>query len=147
MRKKDKDVADDSHDFSGLPASTTITPAGIQEKEFRVSRFGGYRMRDVDEFLDQVTEAMTKLTGDNERLRSAGALPVISAPLPIGAPDLADTSRQADEMIARATSKTARGSPPAEMSTPSLKCQRASCTAIARSAADPSAAGSAGTLG
>jgi DivIVA domain-containing protein len=107
MRKKNKDVVDDSQDFSGLPVSTTVTPAGIQQKEFRVSRFGGYRMRDVDEFLDQITEAMTKLTDDNERLRSAGGLPATSARLPIGAPDLADTSRQADEIIARARAEAA----------------------------------------
>jgi DivIVA domain-containing protein len=105
MSKKDKDAVDDSQDFSGLPAPTTITPADIQQKEFRVSRFGGYRMRDVDEFLDQVTEAMTKLADENERVRSAGGLPV--APLPIGAPDLADTSRQADEIIARARAEAA----------------------------------------
>lgn len=107
MRKKHKDVVDDSQDFSGLPASTTIMPADIQQKEFRVSRFGGYRMRDVDEFLDQVTEAMTKLTDDNERVRSAGGLPLAPTPLPIGAPDLADTSRQADEIIARARAEAA----------------------------------------
>lgn len=105
MRSKDKDVVGDSQDFSGLPASSTITPADIQQREFRVSRFGGYRMRDVDEFLDQVTEAMTKLADENERVRSAGGLPV--APLPIGAPDLADTSRQADEIIARARAEAA----------------------------------------
>jgi DivIVA domain-containing protein len=107
MKKKDKDVVDDSQDFSGLPASTTIMPADIQQKEFRVSRFGGYRMRDVDEFLDHVTEAMTKLTDDNQRLRSAGGLPLAPTPLPIGAPDLADTSRQADEIIARARAEAA----------------------------------------
>ena len=42
----------------------------------RVSRFGGYRMRDVDEFLDQITESMTALVEENERLRrrrAAGA--------------------------------------------------------------------------
>ena len=64
-------------------------------------------MRDVDEFLDQITEAMTKLADDNERLRSAGGLPAASARLPIGAPDLADTSRQADEIIARARAEAA----------------------------------------
>ena len=54
-----------------MPASGTVTPADIQQKEFNVSRFGGYRMRDVDEFLDQITESMTKLSDENERLRSA----------------------------------------------------------------------------
>jgi DivIVA domain-containing protein len=103
MRKKDKDV-DDAQDFAGLPASTVVTPADIQSKEFSVSRFGGYRMRDVDEFLDHITESMTKLSDENERLRSATGLPAAPS---IGAPDLADTSRQADEIIERARAEAA----------------------------------------
>lgn len=104
MRKKDKDV-DDSQDFAGLPASTVVTPADIQSKEFSVSRFGGYRMRDVDEFLDHITESMTKLSDENERLRTANGLPAAPS---IGAPDLADTSRQADEIIERARAEAAK---------------------------------------
>ncbi len=103
MRKKDKD-AGDAQDFTGLPASTVVTPADIQAKEFNVSRFGGYRMRDVDEFLDQITESMTKLAEENERLRSATGLPAAPS---IGSPDLADTSRQADEIIERARAEAA----------------------------------------
>ena len=103
MRKKDKDV-DDAQDFAGMPASTVVTPADIQSKEFGVSRFGGYRMRDVDEFLDHITEAMTKLSDENERLRTATGLPAAPS---IGAPDLADTSRQADEIIERARAEAA----------------------------------------
>ena len=104
MRKKDKD-AGDAQDFTGMPASTVVTPADIQSKEFSVSRFGGYRMRDVDEFLDQITESMTKLAEENERLRSATGLPASPS---IGAPDLADTSRQADEIIERARAEAAK---------------------------------------
>ncbi len=103
MRKKDKDV-DDAQDFAGMPASTVVTPADIQSKEFGVSRFGGYRMRDVDEFLDHITESMTKLSDENERLRTATGLPAAPS---IGAPDLADTSRQADEIIERARAEAA----------------------------------------
>lgn len=104
MKKKDKDAAD-VQDFTGMPAtSATVTPADIQSKEFSVSRFGGYRMRDVDEFLDQITESMTKLTDENQRLRSASGLPAAPS---IGAPDLADTSRQADEIIESARSEAA----------------------------------------
>ena len=103
MRKQDKDV-DDAQDFAGMPASTVVTPADIQSKEFNVSRFGGYRMRDVDEFLDHITESMTKLSDETERLRSATGLPAAPS---IGAPDLADTSRQADEIIERARAEAA----------------------------------------
>jgi DivIVA domain-containing protein len=104
MKKKDKD-AGDAQDFTGLPASTAVTAADIQQKEFNVSRFGGYRMRDVDEFLDQITESMTKLSDENERLRSASGLPAAPS---IGAADLADTSRQADEIIERARAEAAK---------------------------------------
>lgn len=104
MRKKDEGAVDDAQEFSGLPAiPATITPADIQSKEFHVSRFGGYRMRDVDEYLDQITEAMSKLVEDNQRLRSSGGMTTQA----IGAPDLADTSRQADEIIARARTEAA----------------------------------------
>jgi DivIVA domain-containing protein len=105
MRKRDKD-ATDPQDFTGMPAtSAALTPADIQSKEFNVSRFGGYRMRDVDEFLDQITESMTKLTDENQRLRSASGLPAAPS---IGAPDLADTSRQADEIIESARAEAAK---------------------------------------
>jgi DivIVA domain-containing protein len=105
MRKKDQDAAE-AQDFTGMPAaSASLTPADIQSKEFNVSRFGGYRMRDVDEFLDQITESMTKLTDENQRLRSASGLPTAPS---IGAPDLADTSRQADEIIESARAEAAK---------------------------------------
>ena len=74
----------------------------MQQKEFRVSRFGGYKMRDVDEFLDRITDSMSALTVENERLRK-GAPPSI-----VGTPDLADVSRQADEIIERARAEAAR---------------------------------------
>lgn len=85
------------------PTSARITPLDIQQKEFRVSRFGGYRMRDVDEFLDQLTEVVTELVDENARLRrQSGAAPVV------GSPDLDDVARQADEIIQRARDEAAR---------------------------------------
>jgi DivIVA domain-containing protein len=102
MRKKDR--TEEAHDFSGLPAPKVLTPADVQAKEFGVSRFGGYRMRDVDEFLDELTASMTRLTEENERLRSGA----IVGPPPIGAPDVADAARQADQIIERARAEAAR---------------------------------------
>jgi len=93
MKKKE---TDDVADFAGVPAPKALGPADIQQKEFRVSRFGGYRMRDVDEFLDQVTGSMNAMVEENRKLRTQGGGSLI------GAPDLADTSRQADEIIQRA---------------------------------------------
>src|SRR5947208_1178935 len=84
-------------------AGATITPLDIQQKEFRVARFGGYRMRDVDECLDRLTEVVTGLTEETARLRrQAAAGPVV------GSPDLEDVARQADEIIQRARDEAAR---------------------------------------
>jgi DivIVA domain-containing protein len=93
MRKKS---TDDVADFAGGPAPKALGPADVQQKEFHVSRFGGYKMRDVDEFLDQVTESMNAMAEENRRMRVQGGGSMI------GTPDLADTSRQADEIIQRA---------------------------------------------
>ena len=78
-----------------------ITPADIQRQEFGVSRFGGYRMRDVDEFLDRLTESTENILAENERLRGGGS-PIV------GTSDLDDVNRQADEIVQRARAEAAR---------------------------------------
>lgn len=106
MGKKDKATQDQSFAAPATAAasstSSILGPLDVQQKEFRVSRFGGYKMRDVDEFLDRITDSMSALTVENERLRK-GAPPSI-----VGTPDLADVSRQADEIIERARAEAAR---------------------------------------
>ena len=84
-------------------AGSMVSPLDIQQKEFRVSRFGGYRMRDVDEFLDRLTDTMSALTAENERLRRGAP----GAPI-LGTPDLDEVARQADEIIQRARDEAAR---------------------------------------
>jgi DivIVA domain-containing protein len=78
------------------PASRSgITPADVQQKQFRTARFGGgYRMREVDEFLDQITEAMSALLAENERLRAAGSTTSSQTPKP--APASTSATRPAD---------------------------------------------------
>ncbi len=83
------------------PAGASISPTEIQKQEFGVSRFGGYRMRDVDEFLDRLTASTESLIAENERLRS-GAAPIV------GTSDLDDVNRQADEILQRAREQAAR---------------------------------------
>jgi DivIVA domain-containing protein len=90
----------------------TITPAAIQQKEFRVSRLGGYKMRDVDVFLDELTEAVGAMQAELERLRSSGSEPLR------GTPDLDDATRQADEIIARARAEAARITADARVAVP-----------------------------
>jgi DivIVA domain-containing protein len=86
----------------GAPKKVLVA-ADIQQKEFRVSRFGGYKMRDVDEFLDEITDSFSALTAEVDRLRTRpGAPPVV------GTPDLDDVARQADEIIGRAREEAAR---------------------------------------
>ena len=78
-----------------------ITPADIQRQEFGVSRFGGYRMRDVDEFLDRLTASTEAVIAENERL-GAGGSPIV------GTSDLDEVNRQADEIVQRARDEAAR---------------------------------------
>jgi DivIVA domain-containing protein len=74
MRKKEA-ATDEASEWSSAAVAGRITPLDVQQKEFHVTRVGaGYRMREVDEFLDQVTDALSALIAENERLlRGAGA--------------------------------------------------------------------------
>ena len=98
MKKKDT-TSDEGSAWGSAPAGR-ITPQDVQQKEFRVARFGaGYRMREVDEFLDQVTDAMSALVAESERLRrgsadrgSASARPSAPASLPASAEDAGRTA-------------------------------------------------------
>lgn len=82
-------------------AEPGIGPEDIQRQEFGVSRFGGYRMRDVDEFLDRLTASTEALVAENERLRAGGS-PIV------GTSDLDEVNRQADEIVQRARDAAAR---------------------------------------
>lgn len=63
----------DGAGWASAPAGH-LTPADVQQKQFRTARMGGgYRMREVDEFLDQVTDTLTSLLSENERLRRGQA--------------------------------------------------------------------------
>jgi DivIVA domain-containing protein len=88
MRKKDA-ATDVGSEWSAAPAGR-MTPADVQEKEFHVTRVGaGYRMREVDEFLDQVTDTLSALIAENDRLRGTAA-PEQAASLPMSRPRAAD---------------------------------------------------------
>ena len=51
----------------GSPGLRRIGPEDIQQKEFRLA-FRGYDERDVDLFLDELTEEVARLRSENERL-------------------------------------------------------------------------------
>jgi DivIVA domain-containing protein len=101
MKKKQKEQTEDT--FTSTGAKPLLTPMDVQQKEFHVSRMGGYKMRDVDEFLDEITTSMSAMVEENRRLKERlgnGAM--------IGAPDLEEVSRQADEIIRRAREEAAQ---------------------------------------
>lgn len=51
-----------------------LTPLDVQARVFEVGRFGnGYKMRAVDELLDDVTDMIAVLIAENEALRIAGS--------------------------------------------------------------------------
>src|ERR671915_263391 len=71
MPRRKKENADPPSGFAASeiePASRPrLTPEEVQKKEFRLA-FRGYHERDVDEFLDQVTETLAALHEENKRL-------------------------------------------------------------------------------
>jgi len=88
MRKKKEEAA--------APAPATVeaaqgplTPRDIQEKVFKTQAgLRGYNEREVDEFLDRITEEFARLHAENQRLRSAlaagpgGAAPAVAPAMP-----------------------------------------------------------------
>jgi DivIVA domain-containing protein len=83
---------------TGWGSAPRLTPDDIQRKEFRSARLRvGYVMEEVDEFLDQVTDTLTALLAENERLRAQAADrpaeptpdPAAAAPAPSDAADRA----------------------------------------------------------
>lgn len=83
---------------AGWGSAQRLTPDDIQRKEFRSARLRvGYVMEEVDEFLDQVTDTLTALLAENERLRAQAAdrpaaptsEPAAAAPPPSDAADRA----------------------------------------------------------
>jgi DivIVA domain-containing protein len=81
-------------------AGGRLTPVDVQEVEFRLA-FRGYNERDVDAFLDRVTEDLAAYIDENERLRSG-------AGLPSGAyAGNGDAANEAQSIVARAKEEAA----------------------------------------
>jgi DivIVA domain-containing protein len=114
-----------ANEAEGQQTPRVVTPEDIQRQEFGVSRFGGYRMRDVDEFLDQLTTSTQALLAENQRLRAGGD----GAPI-VGSADLDDVNRQADEIIQRARDEAARIVAEASASAPATPGDRAAVDAF-----------------
>jgi DivIVA domain-containing protein len=80
---------------------TRLSPVDIQQRVFRLA-FRGYNERDVDEFLDHVTEDLAALHEENKRLREqlGGGGP------PVG--DLGEARDQAEAIVREAREHAAR---------------------------------------
>jgi cell division initiation protein len=67
-RKKQREPEAGFGREAGTEERRRLTPVDIQQKVFRLA-FRGYNERDVDEFLDRVTEDLAALHEENKRLR------------------------------------------------------------------------------
>ncbi len=95
MRKKRTDTPEAG--FAPQGARPHLTPIDIQQKEFRLA-FRGYNERDVDEFLDHVTEDLAALVEENGRLREGDGFVGTAAPFS----ETVAASRDAEDILARA---------------------------------------------
>jgi DivIVA domain-containing protein len=85
-----------------------ITPEEVQQAEFRLA-FRGYNERDVDAFLDRITEGLSSYLEENERLRSGTGL-ALAAPAASGGDADAIVTRaraEAEEIVRRAHEQAA----------------------------------------
>lgn len=104
MRRKKDDAA-------GAPAPRgRITPKDIQDAEFRLA-FRGYNERDVDAFLDRVTEDLASYLEELERLRAGGAAAPTALDVPAASVEaeriLAEARREAERILAEARTRAA----------------------------------------
>jgi DivIVA domain-containing protein len=109
MRRKKQEAPADGGS-TDPSASPRLTPEDVQRKEFRLA-FRGYNERDVDAFLDEVTEELGAHLDENRRLRQqlveggpGEAAPASSR----DQMDAADAARQADEILAAARAEAER---------------------------------------
>jgi DivIVA domain-containing protein len=90
-----------------------LTPADVQQKEFRVS-FRGYNERDVDEFLDLVTEELQRFETEMMRIRSERAsLDPSSSDVDAESKRILDEARARADAIVREAEARASGIPTA----------------------------------
>ena len=85
-----------------------ITPEEVQQAEFRLA-FRGYNERDVDAFLDRITEGLFSYLEENERLRSGtGLAPAAPAASGGDADAIVTHARaEAEEIVRRAHEQAA----------------------------------------
>jgi len=85
-----------------------ITPEEVQQVEFRLA-FRGYKERDVDAFLDRITEGLSSYLEELERLRLVGGQPLqaVAGSTDDAAAVVARARVEADEIVRRANEQAA----------------------------------------
>ncbi|MFN2543114.1 MAG: DivIVA domain-containing protein [Actinomycetota bacterium] len=93
-------MADPDVESTGTPARRRISPVEVQQQVFRRALFRGYNEQDVDDFLDEITEEISRLLEDQrllrEQLQSGATLPVA------GVQDVSDATRMAEDIVRQA---------------------------------------------
>jgi DivIVA domain-containing protein len=105
-RKKKEEQASETGSFDERAPEPSgervrLTPVEIQQKVFRLA-FRGYNERDVDEFLDHVTEDLAALHEENKRLRER-----VAEGGSVGG-DTADAEQQSEAIVRQAREHAAR---------------------------------------
>ncbi len=96
MKKRKHETAAES--IAAPDGRPRMMPMDVQQKEFRLA-FRGYNERDVDEFLDEVTEALAAHIEENRQLREQAAA---------GRALAGSASSQADQTVVNAREEAAR---------------------------------------
>lgn len=98
MRKK-KHEEEEAGLASGSEEGARLTPVDVQQKEFRLS-FRGYNERDVDAFLDELTEELAAVLEENKRLHEGSG--AAASETALEGPGTVAASRDSEEILARA---------------------------------------------
>lgn len=101
-RRKREREAEGFDETEAAPQQARLQPVDVQQKVFRLA-FRGYNERDVDEFLDQVTETLGVLHEENKRLRESARDTGQG-----GLASTADAERRAAEVVRQAREHAAR---------------------------------------
>ncbi|HJP66990.1 MAG TPA: DivIVA domain-containing protein, partial [Actinomycetota bacterium] len=98
---------DETQSANPSDVPSRITPVDVQQKQFRLA-FRGYHEREVDEFLDQVTEELARLHAENRRLQEQlGELGRTGASMAHGVAEAGSAEEHAARIIGEAETRAA----------------------------------------
>ena len=107
-RKKKRGTEEAGFTGEAAPQRPRLTPVEVQQKVFRIA-FRGYNERDVDEFLDHITEDLAALHEENKRLQEQVGDPSAHGGIEAAQRQAEQIVRQAREHAARLLEDSERG--------------------------------------